>query len=155
LRGCGFLIRHDAESFRAKADRALQDVGQLTPHLVGRLAPLVERYLGLVPVLTDQPATLLHGGCRATNIPIRVASGPSRACILDWEEAGFGAPLFDVAYLLDGIEPPTLGPLLEAYRREALAYDLPLPAAADMKFVMDCFRLHLVMNSFSQAVLKQ
>src|SRR5262245_32000338 len=155
LRGCDFLIRHDAESFRTKADMALRDVGQLTPHLVDRLKPLVNRYLGLVPVLTDQPSTLLHGGCRATNILIRVAPDPARVCILDWEEAGLGAPLFDVAYLLDGIEPPTLDPLLAAYRRAALAYDLPLPAAGDMMFVMDCFRLHIVMNSFSQAVLKQ
>ncbi|HKB00605.1 MAG TPA: aminoglycoside phosphotransferase family protein [Gemmataceae bacterium] len=150
-----FLIRHDTESYRAKADMAVCDVGQLAPYLVDRLAPVVRRYLELVPVLVDQPVTLLHGGCRATNILIRVAYDPDRACILDWEEAGIGAPLFDVAYLLDGIEPPTIDPLLEAYRRDARAYGLPLPAPADMKYVMDCFRLHLVMNSFSQAVLKR
>jgi aminoglycoside phosphotransferase (APT) family kinase protein len=104
--------------------------------------------------MASQPPTLLHGGCRPTNILVKVASDPSRVCIIDWEEAAFGSPLYDVAYLLDGFEPPTLDRLLDAYRQEALAFDISLPPKEDMKYIVNCFRLHMVMNSLSQAALK-
>src|SRR5262249_6567808 len=108
----------------------------------------------VVAVMTDQPPSLVHGGCRPSNILVRVASDPSRVCILDWEEAAVGAPLFDVAYLLDGFEPPTLERFLDAYRRGASASGLALTPQGEMKSVVDCFRLHMTMNSLSQAVLK-
>jgi hypothetical protein len=154
LRACDYLIRQTADFFWSKAELALSNVSQISPHLVDRLANIVGHYAPVVAVMTSQPPTLLHGGCRPSNILIKVASDPSRVCIIDWEEAGFGPPLYDVAYLLDGIEPPILDRLLDAYRQEALAYDLPLPPKEDMKYVVDCFRLHMVMNSLSYAVLK-
>jgi Phosphotransferase enzyme family len=142
LRSCDYLIHHTAEFFWSIAELALRNVAQISLHLVDRLANIVAHYTPIVAVMTSQPPTLLHGGCRPTNILIKVVSDPSRVCIIDWEEAGFGAPLYDVAYLLDGIEPPILDRLLDAYRQEALAYDLPLPPQAEMKYVVDCFRLH-------------
>jgi len=154
LRACDYLVRHSADFFRSKAELALQNVSQISPHLVARLAKIVEHYAQVVEVMAGQPLTLLHGGCRPSNVLIKVASAPSRVCIVDWEEAAFGAPLYDVAYLLDGIEPPILDRLLDAYRQEALAYDLPLPPEEEMKYVVCCFRLHIVMNSLSHAVLK-
>jgi hypothetical protein len=155
LTACEFLIRHDADFFRAGAESALHGVGRVAPHLLARLRPLVWLYESLVPAMTDQPPTLLHGGCRSTNILIRIASDRSRVCILDWEEAGFGPPLLDVAYLLDGIEPPTLGPLLEAYRREATAYGLTLPPPGEMEYLVQAFRLHVVIHSLGECVLKR
>ena len=77
--------------------------------------------------MTSHPPTLIRMGLPAANILVKVASDPSRVCIIDWEEAAFGSPLYDVAYLLDGIEPPTLDRLLDAYRQEALAFDISLP----------------------------
>jgi Phosphotransferase enzyme family len=154
LRACEYLIHQTADFFQTKAELALRNVSQISPCLVDRLANIVDHYAPIVEVMVGQPPTLLHGGCRPTNILIKVASDPSRVCIIDWEEAGFGAPLYDVAYLLDGIEPPILDRLLDAYRQEALAYDLHLPPKENMKYIVDCFRLHMVMNSLSQAVLK-
>jgi len=154
LRECDYLIHQTADYFWSTAELALRNVSQISPHLVDRLANIVGHYAPIVAVMTSQPPTLLHGGCRSTNILIKVASDPSRVCIVDWEEAGFGAPLYDVAYLLDGIEPPTLDQLLDVYRQEALAYNLPLPPKEDMKYIVDCFRLQMVMNMLSQAVFK-
>src|SRR5262249_53357385 len=102
LRACEFLIRQDGAFFWSKAELALTDVGQIAPPLGGGLAGLVGRYAPVVAAMTGQPPTLVHGGCRPSNILVRVAPDPSRVCILDWEEAAVGAPLFDVAYLLDG-----------------------------------------------------
>jgi aminoglycoside phosphotransferase (APT) family kinase protein len=154
LRACDFLIRQDGAFFWSKTERALKDVGQIAPHLVDRLAALVSRYAPVVAAMTGQPPTLVHGGCRPSNILVRVASDPSRVCVLDWEEAAVGPPLVDVAYLLDGFEPPTLDRFLDAYRRGASAYDLALPPAGEMRYLVDCFRLHMTLNSLSQAVLK-
>ena len=154
LRSCDFLISHHADFFWSTAERALADVAQVAPHLVGRLENLVRGYAPVVAVMTGQPPTLVQGGCRPSNILIRVVSDPARVCILDWEEASFGAPLFDVAHLVDGIESPLLDRLLEAYRRGAAAYGMPLPPHEEMKYVVDCFRLHMAFNSLSRAVLK-
>jgi|SRR5262245_4421511 len=154
LRACDFLIHRNADYFWSNVELALHNVLQVSPHLVDRLTNIINHYAPIVEIMTGQPPTLLHGGCRSTNILIKVASDPSRVCIIDWEEAGFGAPLYDVAYLLDGIEPPTLDQLLDVYRQEALAYNLPLPPKEDMKYVVDCFRLQMVMNMLGQAVIK-
>jgi hypothetical protein len=154
LRACDFLIHHNADFFWSKAELALRNVSQICPHLVDRLANIINHYTPIVDIMTGQPPTLLHGGCRPSNILVKVASDPSRICIIDWEEAAFGSPLYDVAYLLDGFESPTLDRLLDAYRQEALAFDISLPPKEDMKYIVDCFRLHMIMNSLSQAVLK-
>jgi aminoglycoside phosphotransferase (APT) family kinase protein len=154
LRSCDFLVRHDSDFFWSKTELALKGVGQLAPHLVDRLAALVSRYAPVVAAMTGQPPTLVQGGCRPSNILVRVASDPSRVCILDWEEAAVGAPLFDVAHLLDGFEPPMLDRFLDAYRRGASAYGLALPPPGEMKYLVHCFRLHMSMNSLSRAVLK-
>jgi aminoglycoside phosphotransferase (APT) family kinase protein len=155
LRGCDFLVRHDAAFFRSKAEHALENVARIAPNLVDRLTRLVQRYAPTVAAMTGQPPTLLHGGCRPCNILVRVASDPSRVCILDWEEAAFGAPLVDVAYLLDGLQPPTLNRCLAAYRRGAAEHGLALPPPDETRHLVDCFRLHMTFNSLSQAVLKR
>jgi hypothetical protein len=154
LSGCDFLVRHDADFFWARAELAGRCVTELAPHLAGELNRIVDRYAPVVRMMAGQPRTLVHGGCRSTNILVEVASDPGRVCIIDWEEAAFGAPLLDLAYLLDGIEPPTLDPLLDAYVAEARAYDLPLPPRRDMKHLIDCFRLHMTLTMLGQAVLK-
>src|SRR5262245_23114167 len=154
LSGCDFLARHDADFFWARAELAGRCVTELAPHLAGELKRIVDRYAPVVRLMAAQPLTLVHGGCRSTNILVKVASDPGRVCIIDWEEAAFGAPLLDLAYLLDGIEPPTLDPLLDVYVAEARAYDLSLPPRQDMKYVIDCFRLHMTLTMLGQAVLK-
>jgi len=154
LSGCDFLVRHDADFFWARAELAGRCVAQIAPRLAGQLKRIVDRYGAVVDLMAGQRRTLVHGGCRSTNILVQGAPDPSRVCILDWEEAAFGAPLLDLAYLLDGIEPPTLDPLLDAYVAEARACDLSLPPRRDMKHVIDCFRLHMTLAMLARAMLK-
>jgi aminoglycoside phosphotransferase (APT) family kinase protein len=104
--------------------------------------------------MTSQPLTLVQGSCRPSNILIQVASDPSRVCILDWEQAGVGAPLFDLAYLVDGIESPLLDRLLEAYRHGAAVYGMTLPPDDEMKYTVDCFRMYMAFSLLSRTVLK-
>jgi hypothetical protein len=154
LGACDFLVRHDSDFFWWKVEQAARCVGRIAPHLAGELVRVEACYGRVVDLMAGQPRTLVHGGCRTANILVKVASDPARVCVLDWEEAGFGAPLLDLAYLLDGIEPPTLDPLLDAYVRAARAYNLPLPPRRDMKYVLDCFRLHMTLTMLGHALRK-
>ena len=154
LRACDFLIRLTPEFFHAAAARALVDVSTVAPHLLGRLERLVRGYGPIVERMTAQPATLVQGGCRSSNILIGIASDPRRSCILDWEEASFGPALFDVAHLLDGIKAPLLDRLLEAYRAGAEQYGMTLSPPEEMKYDIECFRLHMAFNMLGRAVLK-
>jgi hypothetical protein len=148
------LVHHSRDLFWSKVELAARCVDAIAPARNGELAAIVKRYSPVVDALAEQPRTLINGGCRPTNILVRVVSDPSRTCIIDWEEAAYGAPLYDLAYLLDGIEPPMLDPLLDAYRHEALAGGLQLPAPHDMKHVIDCFRLHMIMVMLGHSMLK-
>jgi Phosphotransferase enzyme family len=154
LDGCDFLVHHTHEFFWSKVELASRCVTAIAPERTKELSAIVKRYAPIVDLLAEQPRTLIHGGCRSTNILINIDAEPSRVCIIDWEEAACGAPLCDLAYLLDGIERPQLDPLLEAYQHEALTHGISLPNPRDMKHVIDCFRLHMIMVMLSQAVLK-
>lgn len=151
---CDFLIRHDEDFLWSTVEQALDSLEQLAPHQLERLENLVARYDPVIAVMSDQPRTLLQGGCRPSNVLIQIAAEPSRVCILDWEQAGLGPPLFDLAHLVDGIDSPLLDELLDAYRRGAAAYGMSLPADEELKHSIDCFRLHMVLNLLARSVLK-
>src|SRR5262245_56586683 len=78
LRGCDFLIRHNADFFLTTAERAVTETAKIAPHLVGRVENLVRGYAPVVDAMTTLPLSLVQGGCRSTNILIEVASDPSR-----------------------------------------------------------------------------
>jgi aminoglycoside phosphotransferase (APT) family kinase protein len=155
LRGCDYLVHHTVDFLWATVEQALRSLAQIAPAMLGRLENLVARYDPVIALLADQPKTLLQGGSRGSNILVRIASDPSRACILDWEQAAFGPPLFDLAHLVDGITPPLLDGLLDAYRRGATAYGMALPPNDEVKHAVDCFRLHMVLNLLARSVLKR
>jgi aminoglycoside phosphotransferase (APT) family kinase protein len=155
LRGCDYLIQHNVDFLWATVEQALRSLTQIAPDMVGRLESLVARYDPVVALMANQPTTLLQGGSRGSNILIRVANDPSRVCILDWEQAALGPGLFDLAHLVDGIGPPLLDRLLDAYRSGAAEYGMSLPPDADVKHAVDCFRLHMVLNLLARSVLKR
>jgi aminoglycoside phosphotransferase (APT) family kinase protein len=152
---CEFIVHHTPDFFWSKVDLASRAVSELAPDLGDSLTRIVKHYAPIVQTMSEQPRTLIHGGCRSTNILVKIASQPSRACIIDWEETAYGAPLYDIAYLLDGIESPTLDPLLEAYRRAAANYRLSLPPWREAAYIVDCFRLHMILTMLGQAVVKR
>ena len=64
-------------------------------------ADLVERfdsYVGPNPALGDPPVTITHGDMRLDNMLFFDRSG--RACLVDWQTVGVGAPMLDVAYCI-------------------------------------------------------
>ena len=150
LRASSGLLRHDEDYFRSRADMALRDVSTISVPLADRLRPVVERYEPLCDVMGRQPVTLVHGAYRPANILVNTDTVPARMCPVDWELASCGSPLYDLASWTDGFEPHVLDRLFDAYRRWA-----PLPSAADLTYLLGCFRLHRVMNWLSRAREKQ
>ncbi len=155
LNGCDFLLRHDTDFFWSVAELALRAVSQISIPLADRVAKIVNRYDRLVDVMVGQPSTLVHGAYLPSQILVDVNSESLRICPIDWELAAFGSPLYDLAFLSDGFESPRLDLLWDAYRQEAEKYDISVPNREEMRFVVDCFRLHKVINWLSQSLDRQ
>ena len=54
-------------------------------------------------------------------------------------------------FLAYGFEPPSLDRLLDSYRHQAGAHGLALPDRDRMRRVVDCFRLHRVLEALASA----
>jgi hypothetical protein len=151
LRGCAFLLRHDADFFWAKAQLALAAVAEAAPPLARRLADVLGRYGRCVEVMAGQPPTLVHGAYKPRHILMGLDARPPRICPVDWELAALGSAFYDLAFLAYGFDPPSLDQLLDAYRREALAHGLSLPDQGEVRRAVDCFRLHRVLKALGGA----
>jgi aminoglycoside phosphotransferase (APT) family kinase protein len=144
---CDWLERHSRELFESRAEAARRAVALVSGPLAERLGSALRQYDTAVRVMADQPRTLLHGGYHALNVLVNIQGAPGRICVIDWEEAGLGAPLADLSYFTDGFEPPRLDRLLDAYGASAAAFGLALPPRAETVRVMRCFRLHKLIQS--------
>jgi Phosphotransferase enzyme family len=151
LSACDFLIRHDVDFFRLKAELAMRDVSQISIPLAGRLASILGRYEWLVDIMANQPRTLTHGHYRPCNIVADINVEPARICPVDWEQAAVGSALYDLAFISDGFEPPVLDRLLEAYRQEAMRHNVAVPEREEIRRVVDCFRFFMRINLLSRA----
>jgi hypothetical protein len=151
LRGCDFLIRHDADFFWSKARLALDAVAEVAAPLADRLDAVLSRYGRCVEVMASLPPTLVHGAYKPRHVLLDLRTSPPRLCPVDWELAALGSGLYDLAFLAYGLEPPGLDRLLDAYRQEALAQGVPLPERDGMRRVVDCFRLHRALKALAGA----
>jgi hypothetical protein len=118
-----YLVRYDRRFFElwpARADVSLPGYESVT----ARLAAL--------------PATLVHGDLYASNVLV----GNGRVCPVDWELAGVGPGVLDVAALTLGLPEPDAAELAEAYRQ---ALERP-PDPESFRADLDCARLHLAIQ---------
>ncbi len=145
------LVRHDRDFFALRAERALVDVADISPGAARRLLKILAGYDALIGLMAEQPLTLVHGNYRPRNILIDVASVPVRVCPVDWEVAGIGATLYDLALLADGYRSSQLELLFDAYRTEAIRHGVSVPDPRDMAHIANCFCLHRVIKSLSRA----
>jgi Phosphotransferase enzyme family len=141
------LIRHDADYFLSVADKALRTAHQVSPEFGRLMEPLVTRYPRAVEAMViSRPRTLVHGTYRPIQIVLNTDQQAPRLCPVDWEKAGVGSCFFDLAFLADGFDPLRLAQLFGAYRSEAERGGLSVPGPEEMTYLVDCHRLHRVMN---------
>lgn len=87
-----------------------------------RAAGLGEPYERALALLGAAPATVVHGELFPSNVLVREHGGP---CVVDWETAGSGCGLLDLAALCTGWRPHEVEVIARAYGRDAAL----LPAA--------------------------
>ena len=148
---CPRLVRHDAAFYHSTAERALRSVAHFSHDYVRRLEPVVHGYDAAVRVMTAQSKTFVHGTYRPAQIIVDETCRPARFCPVDWEKAAVGSGLYDLTFLADGFKPPRLGRMLDAYRDAAASHGAAVCGIDEMVHVMNCIRLHRVMNWLSLA----
>jgi hypothetical protein len=152
---CDVLVQHDAAFFHSVAQEALRTVSAYSRDMGSRLDPIVGRYDKVVSVMTSQPKTLVHGTYRPPQIIIDKTRHPMRVCPVDFEKAAVGASLYDLTFIADGFETPQLHQLFEAYRSEAKDAGVSVPDKPEMAHIVNCFRLHRVMNWLSVSMARK
>jgi aminoglycoside phosphotransferase (APT) family kinase protein len=153
LQGASFLIRHDDDYFLGRAEDAQRDMEAFSGTAKRRIRDLLSGYEELIPVMTSEPRTLVHGNYRPNNVLIDASVEPWRVCPVDWEVAAIGSTLYDLALLADGYAGSRLEKLLDAYDGEARAVVLLHDRASTLRR-LDCFCLHRVVKSLGRAVEK-
>jgi hypothetical protein len=151
---CTLLLRHDAAFFLSRMDTALEAVSQISVPLADRLERILAVYPAVVEVMASQPATFVHGCYTPTQILLDRDGDASRICPIDWELSALGSPLYDLASLSDGFEPPKLYQLWDAYGEQAAQHGLHVPDRDEMTRVANSFRLHRVMTWLGRSVRK-
>ena len=95
------LLRHDRAFYRLWLDRALENASAWDVERawgLGRLQRLSGCYDGVLDKLTSLPATIIHGEFYPSNILL----AGQRVCPVDWELAGVGPCVMDLATLTSG-----------------------------------------------------
>jgi hypothetical protein len=95
-------------------------------------------YEAVIERLAALPTTLVHGELYASNVLL----AGDRVCVVDWELAGVGPAVLDLAALTAGLGDDDAAALVANYR---LALEEP-PAANELGFELDCARLHLAIQ---------
>jgi thiamine kinase-like enzyme len=137
------LLRYDADFFRLWADRARRFARAESQAAVGWL---LERYEPVIELLASLPVTIVHGDFYASNILVASRRSGIRVCPIDWEMAGIGPGMLDLAALTAGswtdVEREQI---VRAYRDGCAGVASP-PAPEVFDRALDCCRLHVAVQ---------
>jgi Ser/Thr protein kinase RdoA (MazF antagonist) len=139
------LVRHDAAYYRSWVERAREYAPRDRQRALDRLA---SRYEGVVERLASLPATVIHGEFYASNV--LVADG-GRVAPVDWEVAGAGPGLVDLAALATGWGPGERAALARAYEEAARASGGPGVEGLEAGEALELCRLHLAVQRLGWA----
>ena len=97
------LIRYDRawlSIWPARAEIACSGIASTRKHR--RFEQILERYERILDGLMAMPTALLHGELYSSNVLIEQSPDELRVCVVDWETAGVGPALIDLAALTAG-----------------------------------------------------
>jgi Ser/Thr protein kinase RdoA (MazF antagonist) len=111
------LVEHDRDHYLRWMERALRFATSGGSGKASReLTALARHYPGVADLLAGLPRTVIHGELYASNVLISRAPQP-RVCPVDWEMAGVGPGLVDLAALTTGaLGTERRGAIVGAYR---------------------------------------
>ena len=150
------LLRYGPDLYRTWIERARSfaerpstpwsdDTRATVMDLSTRYEPVVERLAALHP-------TIVHGEFYPSNVLVQHPEGAVRIAPIDWEIAGVGPGLLDLAALTIGKWTPSQrDALAQAYREAAEAGTAADTIPADFDVALDCCRLHLAVQALGSA----
>lgn len=142
------LLRYDEQFFAVWLTRADEFLGlqrgHQSPAARRRFARLASRYDRVVKRLTSLPVAFIHGEFYPSNVILRHgANGVRQVCPVDWEVAGIGPGLLDLAALTAGAwNDAEKRRFLAAYRESAPTRD----SLDDLVEGVEFCQLHLAMQ---------
>jgi aminoglycoside phosphotransferase len=99
VRALPILLDYDARRLRAAAQPGIDRLVRSGARCGDRLAAVHDR---AVRSLAALPATLVHGDFFAPNVIVDAGAGPTQVGAVDWETAGRGPGVLDLAALVSG-----------------------------------------------------
>lgn len=139
----GVLLQHDTALYDWLFCRALAAGDD---RVVAFLADVAPTYRAAVSDVLDQPRTLLHGEFYPANILVD-GGPPTRIVPVDWEMAGVGPAVLDLAALTSGgWNAEERVAFVDAYRAARLAAGAPCPAADRLLHLLDAAGLLLAVQ---------
>lgn len=141
LLGRDFLLWLDRDYVIAWARRAVSTAASLSAELASRLRRSLDGLGAVAELLAGQPPTLVHNDLAPKNVIAGSAASPGRICIVDWELAGVGCGLIDLAHLAHGLPPEETERMLGLYGEELAGTGL-LPRGAEAKRLFAACQLH-------------
>lgn len=129
----------DADQTHSRADRL-------------RFASLLWQYERVLDEIAALPAGFVHGEFFASNVMVETAAGQVRVCPVDWEVAGIGPMLMDLAALTAGRwTEAERAELAVSYRAAANGDGGTSLSHADFMRALDCCRLQLAVQRLGWA----
>jgi Ser/Thr protein kinase RdoA (MazF antagonist) len=96
------LLRHDAVLYRRWPRRARANLRSHPPAVRRRFEVIVDRFDRVVDRLLAEPTTLLHGDFYPSNVIIEEKPSGPVVRPIDWDLAGIGPGVYDLAALVAG-----------------------------------------------------
>lgn len=136
-----FLLRLDRDYLLAWAGRAVAAVSSLSAELASRLQRTVDDLGTAVDLLAAQPPTLVHNDLAPKNVIAETSVSLDRTCIVDWEMAGVGCGLIDLAHLTYGLPPREAERMFDLYGEELTGTGFVPSDEEGLRLLASC-RLH-------------
>lgn len=140
-----YLLELSGDWFRswsARARAALADSPDPRAAVVGSA---LERYDEVAASLAALPRTFVHGELYPSNVLVVREKRPPRVCPVDWEMAGIGPGLVDLAALVGGWAPDERSRLVTAYV-DAAGCAGGAPRSGTLEADLARCRLHLALQ---------
>jgi hypothetical protein len=140
------LMHYDAAYYLGWLERAKSFAGRRGGDWASQFEWLAKRYGDVVERLLELPPTFIHGEFYASNVLVDGES-PTRVCPIDWEIAGVGPGLIDLAALAGGKwGEDERASLAAAYRSELAERGGQPPPLPELMEALDWCRLHLAVR---------
>jgi len=144
------LVQYDRAHSRAWMERAQQHVDTDAAQPRSRrlhFASLAAQYEGVLDEIAALPSGFVHGEFFASNVLVETAAGPARIRPLDWEVAGLGPMLMDLAALTSGSwTEDQRAELATSYRTVVGAESGSWQSHDGFMRALDCCRLQLAVQ---------